>query len=175
MADTAPVSAPAPGNRKKGKKERRREKERAQPGYKPPEQPQKKERPQRPGRGETVRPQPNPALLTANMKKAYTLKELFTTVSRYESQLNHIHLSAAWNSLGRLVSTRAVERNWFTTHAAALETLVQLSIETVSDFQKSTQIRARELTNIAHGVAKSGGGGNKSGELMKGLARAIVR
>ena len=174
MADTAPVSAPAPGNRKKGKKERRREKERAQPGYKPPEQPQKKERPQRPGRGETVG-QPNPALLTANMKKAYTLKELFTTVSKYESQLNHIHLSAAWNSLGRLVGTRAVERNWFTTHAAALETLVQLSIETVSDFQKSTQIRARELTNIAHGVAKSGGGGNKSGELMKGLARAIVR
>jgi hypothetical protein len=64
-----------------------------------------------------------------------------------------------------------VERSWFATHAGALDSLVQKSIDTVSDFQKATQIRARELANIAHGVAKSGGGGKKSGELMRALAR----
>ena len=138
----------------------------------PPVQPQKKEKPQRPDRSGPGG-QPSPALLTANIKKAWNMEELFHTTTKHESLMNHIHLSAAWNSVGRL--SRNAERNWFTTHVDALEALVERSIDTVSDFQKSTQIRARELANIAHGVAKSGGGGKKSGDLMKALARSIVR
>lgn len=161
------------GKKKKmGKKERQKMRERAQPGYVAPEQPKKKEKPSRPDLG-SGSGQPSPALLTANIKKAYSIEELFHTTVKHERLMNHIHLSAAWNSLGRL--SRAAERSWFTTHADALEALVAHSIETISDFQKAAHVGARELANIAHGVAKSGGGGKKSGDLMRALARTIVR
>ena len=111
---------------------------------------------------------PNPAQLTANIKRAQTLDGLFQTISKSQSHLNHIHLSACWNSLGHLMRD-ADHHGSSETHAVALESLVQHTTQVVST---SSEIRARELANIAHGVAKCGRGG-EMGELMTALARAI--
>ena len=42
-----------------------------------------------------------PAALTAQIKKAPTVKELLSTHRAHESHLDHIHLSACWTSLAR--------------------------------------------------------------------------
>ena len=112
---------------------------------------------------------PSPALLTANLKNAQSLDELFQHVASHEALFNHIHLSACWNAIGHLA--QADRRPWFDAHAAALEALVARTTSTVA---ASGEIRARELANIAHGVAKSGRGG-AVGALMAALARAIER
>ena len=112
---------------------------------------------------------PSPALLTANLKNAQSLDELFQHVANHEALFNHIHLSACWNAIGHLA--QADRRPWFDAHAAALEALVARTTSTVA---ASGEIRARELANIAHGVAKSGRGG-AVGALMAALARAIER
>ena len=43
-----------------------------------------------------------PGLITNYIKNAGTVEALFDTYSRYEGQLNPIHLSACWNALGHL-------------------------------------------------------------------------
>ena len=47
---------------------------------------------------------PSPALLTANIKNAKSLRELFELMRRHGTRFNHIHLSAFWNLLGRTTS-----------------------------------------------------------------------
>ncbi len=42
---------------------------------------------------------------------ASSTKELFGTFSSHKHIVNHIHLSACWNSLGHL--TRAADQHWF--------------------------------------------------------------
>jgi 2-polyprenyl-6-methoxyphenol hydroxylase-like FAD-dependent oxidoreductase len=110
---------------------------------------------------------PSPALLTANIKNARTLDELFRNVAAHQRLFNHIHLSACWNALGHL--TRCADRDWHQEHATALESLVQYTTTIVST---SSDVRARELANIAHGVARSGQGGS-TGSLMAALAGSI--
>ena len=109
-----------------------------------------------------------PAMVTSYIKQAWTVDALFHTCSTHGSGFNHIHLSACWNKLGHLA--RDAGQQWFQEYAGALESLVQHTICTIST---STEIRARELANIAHGVAKSGRGGALSA-LMEALARSIV-
>ena len=110
---------------------------------------------------------PSPALLTANIKNAKTLEEIFRFVAKYEPHLNHIHLSAFWNNLGHL--SRSSEKSWLDEHAKVLESLAKRTAHVVSS---STEIRARELANIVHGVAKSGQGTTMD-ELMSALATSI--
>ena len=112
---------------------------------------------------------PSPMYITSNIKNAYDFDNLFATVLKYESHFDHIHLSACWNSLGHLAA-RGSDRSWFQQHATALESLVQRTVDTVST---SSRIRARELANIAHGVAKSGQG-STMGPLMTALASSIA-
>jgi len=109
----------------------------------------------------------SPALLTSLIKKASTVESLFQTCSAHEQHMNHIHLSACWNSLGNLARTAA--HPWCQAHAMELESLVQHTTEIV---WTSSQITHRELANIAHGVAKSGQGSSMV-PLMTALARAI--
>ena len=109
-----------------------------------------------------------PALVTSYIKQAWTVDALFQTCSAHGSGFNHIHLSACWNKLGHLV--RDAELHWYEEHAGELEALVERTRRTVST---STQIRARELANIAHGVAKSGRGG-ALGALMAALATPLT-
>ena len=108
-----------------------------------------------------------PSSSTANIKNAKTLEEIFRFVAKYEPHLNHIHLSAFWNNLGHL--SRSSEKSWLDEHAKVLESLAKRTAHVVSS---STEIRARELANIVHGVAKSGQGTTMD-ELMSALATSI--
>ena len=109
----------------------------------------------------------SPALITSHIKKASTLEQLFQTYSDHQKHLNLIHLAACWNSLKHLA--RTADRSLLQTHAKALESLVQLTTQTVST---GTDIRARELASIAHGVAKCGRV-STMGSLLNALARSI--
>lgn len=103
---------------------------------------------------------PSPALLTSNIKNAWTTEELLQTYSRYESHLNAIHLSAVWNKLGHLTRPdQPVDEK-------ALASLSQATIRVAG----TPDIQARQLANIAHGAAKSG---CSSPDLMNALATSI--
>jgi len=125
--------------------------------------------------GGGLRPRPSdspnsPALITSYIKKASTLEALFQTLSEYDSHLNHIHVAAFWNSLKHLARTSdpsALSQK----HGKALEALVELTTRTVST---ASDIRARELASIAHGVAKCGRA-STMGSLLKALAQAIEK
>lgn len=110
---------------------------------------------------------PSPALLTANIKKAASLSELFTHIIRHHHLLNHIHLSACWSALGLLA--RASAPGWDAEHADGLQLLRK---QTAAVVLNEHTIRARELANIAHGVVKSGQA-KPDDELMDTLAAAI--
>ena len=94
--------------------------------------------------------EPSPALITSYIKKAWSLDALFRTYCIHKGRFNHIHLSACWSALGKLSASNAAALQ---RHASAFESLVQHTTQAV---ETSAQIRARELANIAHGVAKSG-------------------
>lgn len=119
------------------------------------------------GRGALGSSAPSPALLTANIKNARTMEELFEKVNAHVRLFNHIHLSACWNSIGHLAASAG--HGWVHMHAAAVESLVAHTMHTVKN---GSEIRARELANIAHGLAKCGHGGAMS-SLMAALARPI--
>ena len=85
---------------------------------------------------------PSPALLTANIKNATALDELFRTVAAHVRHFNHIHLSACWGSLGQLA--RTADRAWVQSHAAALESLVQHTTRLVSTWHASSSPRDRK-------------------------------
>ena len=93
----------------------------------------------------------SPALLTSYIKNAATIDDFFRTYSSHGSRFNHIHLSACWNLRGRLGSGGA-DRAWFQRHAAALESLGQHTVRTISS---SSDVRARELATIAHATLRS--------------------
>ena len=120
------------------------------------------------GRGRGSGSAPSPALLTANVKNSQTLDELFRTVRLHLGLFNHIHLSACWNTVGNLAATGGP--CWWEVHQQVLESLVQHTQATVTT---SPDVRARELANIAHGVAKSGRGGAMGG-LLESLGRALA-
>ena len=112
---------------------------------------------------------PSPALLTANIKNARTLEELLGHCTAHRSKLNHIHLSAAWNSIGH--KSGNLSPDWWRAHDDELRSLASHTAKVVSE---SSEVRAREIANIAHGVAKSGRGGDLT-DLMDALARAVEK
>ena len=107
---------------------------------------------------------PSPALLCANVKNSQSLEVLFRNVKLHLSLFNHIHLSACWNTLGNLAA--AGGPCWWEVHSTVLESLVQHTVATLPT------CGARELANIAHGVAKSGRGGSMAG-LLESLGGAL--
>ena len=82
--------------------------------------------------------------------------------------MNHIHLSACWSVLGRL--EKAAGRRWFIDYATPLESLTKRTLQMVS--RADSEVRARELANMAHGVAKSGQA-SAMGPLLAALATSI--
>ncbi len=117
------------------------------------------------GRGPST---PSPALLTSNIKNVRTLDNLFGIVATYVADFNHIHLSACWNTLGQLAPP--AENAWAQHYAS---TLSQLTHRTSSVAATSGAVRARELANIVHGVAKSGQG-SAMVALLANLAEVIA-
>ena len=118
------------------------------------------------GRGRGGGSGPSPALLTANVKNSKSIEELFRHVHSHVKLFNHIHLSACWSTIGTMAASSPT---WYVEHAQVLESLVQHTQSVVST---SPDVRARELANIAHGVAKSGRGGAMGG-LFAALAAAL--
>ena len=51
------------------------------------------------------------------IKEAATIKELLCIHGAHESRLDHIHLSACWTSIARLVRQRLAERRWLQSNA----------------------------------------------------------
>ncbi|GMH61520.1 hypothetical protein TrLO_g13383 [Triparma laevis f. longispina] len=113
--------------------------------------------------------EPSPQLLTAWIKGAPTIDRLLQTTSEQQSRINHIHLSAAWGCLGRLWMT--TDRDKFDSHSHNLNSLSQHTIKVITT---SSEIRARELANIAHGVSKSGRGSELT-SLMDALSSEILK
>ena len=95
---------------------------------------------------------PSPALLTANIKNAGSLEELFGIHEAHASRLNHIHQSALWSALGRM--TGGARDGWMQTHEEAVQNLVEHTVEMIESGQ--SELRGRELANVAHGAAKCG-------------------
>ena len=117
---------------------------------------------------------PSPALLTANIKNAKSLREMFELTRKHWKRFNHIHLSAFWNLLGRITtSASSFSSDWQSEHEDGLALLVERTRDVIAS--DSSGIRGRELANIAHGVAKCGVGARDENGLVKALAEAIGR
>jgi 2-polyprenyl-6-methoxyphenol hydroxylase-like FAD-dependent oxidoreductase len=148
-----------------------------------PAQPQPKAAPK-------PKPKPRPApppqnQLTATIRRSRTLAELFGTFGAQQGCMDAIHISACWSTLGRLGAYGA-GRQWHVEHAAALAALVSRTIAVISPCKEGGKgegeggspqqaaASARELTGIAHGVAKSGQGRSMR-PLLAALAAAMAR
>ena len=165
-AAAAPAGGPATGKKKKlGKKERQRLKAIADGTYVAPVLPQKQ-----PPKAKQARQPYNggmaPSLLTKYIKEAWTTTALLETCEQYQDRMNKIHASASWNRLGRL-ATAAADARWFERDRAALEALARKTTEMVlasvdvgsspaDDASANAVMGARELANVAHGLAKCG-------------------
>ena len=108
-----------------------------------------------------------PAMLTSHIKNAWTLDDLLQTWSSHKDVFDHIHLSACWSSIGRLASAapRSTTSPCCPQHPSSAAStgscpqtrLASLTEKTVLVVTTSSKIQARQLANIAHGVAKSAG------------------
>ena len=69
---------------------------------------------------------PVPVLVppASSVKEVVTIIELLRMNRAQERHLHHIHLSASWMSLGRLMSQRSAEQRWLKSNAEVLELLV---------------------------------------------------
>lgn len=110
---------------------------------------------------------PSPALITSFIKKACTMEAVFETFSEHGRHFNHIHLSACWSAIGRLAWS--ADSSWFQKRAGPLDALVQDTISALA----ASETGARQLANIAHGMAKSGFRGPAASRLMVELGPAI--
>ena len=66
--------------------------------------------------------------------------------------MDSIHLSACWNSLGRLAKLTSAQRRWLHDHEEELKPLVQQTLQAA----QAETLGAREIANIAHGATLSG-------------------
>ena len=96
--------------------------------------------------------------MISNAGSADALLALF---SAHSANLNHIHAANLWNKLGK----QRIER-W---HEERLEQLVQRTLDLVASCE------ARNLANIAHGVAKCGLQVGVVRSLYTAVAEAAVR
>ena len=102
-----------------------------------------------------------PRKLTALISQAGSADALLALFAAHSTSLNHIHAANLWNKLGK----QRVERR----HEERLEQLVQRTLDLVSS------CRARELANVAHGVAKCGLQVTVVRPLFVAVAEAAVR
>ena len=88
---------------------------------------------------------PSPALLTANIKNAKSLREMFELTRKHWKRFNHIHLSAFWNLLGRITTASSTNTNrddWQSEHEDGLPLLVERTRDVIAS--DSSGIRGRE-------------------------------
>ena len=102
-----------------------------------------------------------PRKLSALISNAGSTHALLALVAAHSTSLNHIHAANLWNKLDK----QRIERR----HEEQLERLVQRTLDLVSS------CRARELANVAHGVAKCGLQARVVHPLFVAVAEAAVR
>ena len=93
-------------------------------------------------------PENSEAELTNQIREVATSMELVRTHRAHERHLCHIHLSASWTSLSRLVRQRWAEQRWLKNPAEMLELLIQRAVHAAV----SRESGARQLANIVYGV-----------------------
>lgn len=98
-------------------------------------------------RQDDTRPMSAEAHLTLKIKKASNVSDLMLVFEEHAASFNHIHASAFWNALGK---QSRKERTWLDKRAASAAKL-----RNSMDGMLST-CGARELANVAHGMAKAG-------------------
>ena len=91
----------------------------------------------------------SPRQITALITGAPSMGALLGQYARYRERLNHIHMAAFWTRFGLLSGQWSASE---ATQLAALEPIVQLTLEMVPTSEK---IGCRQLTGIAHGLAKN--------------------
>lgn len=92
------------------------------------------------------RKRPDPPLLTANIRKATTVNQLFKQHERNGEYFNHIHCAAFWAKLGQLAPNGAEHQGF-----VFIQPMVLKSVPFVrKDFGRA------ELAGTAHGLAKAG-------------------
>ncbi|XRB00950.1 FAD_binding_3 domain-containing protein [Pycnococcus provasolii] len=119
---------------------------------------------------EEVPPQANqadPALLTAQIKRAQSPLSLLQLFQEHQDEFNHIHLSACWNALGHITRKSTPHTNAQTQQQQHLQLLRTHTANSITQ----PNFGARELANIAHGIAKSGLGDE---HLMQAIATACL-
>jgi len=92
------------------------------------------------GQSSAASGQLNAKQLNSKISHASGTDELLSLFARHSTSLNHIHAANLWNKLGK----QRIERR----HEEQLERLVQRTLDLVSSCE------ARNLANIAHGVAR---------------------
>ena len=99
--------------------------------------------------------------LSGRISHASGADELLRLFAAHSASLNHIHAANLWNKLGK----QRIERR----HEEQLEQLVQRTLDLVPS------CRARELSNVSHGVARCGLQARAVHPLFVVLAKAAVR
>ena len=125
---------------------------------------------------EVKRKKVNPQQLTANIKNTQTIAEMFKIIEESRECMNHIHLSAFWNKLGRYATYgNSNSTSWLEQRTEALDLVIERTKQVINDTNSAGGIRGRELANILHGVAKSGVGVKMNECFVKELSHAIER
>ena len=104
-------------------------------------------------------------MLSGEISKASGTQELLRLSSAHSASLNHIHVANLWNKLGKQRDASVPS------HKEEMRRLLQRTVELVDS------CGARELSNIAHGLAKCRlvGLDVEAGALFTAVAEAAVR
>lgn len=93
----------------------------------------------------------SPPELTRVIRQAPTPRDLLGAHAKHGDRFNHIHLSAFWNTLGKLTHRQQQRAG-----GQAFKQPHVLDAARASTLRLLPSLGARELANVAHGMAKSG-------------------
>ena len=91
----------------------------------------------------------SPQLITSSIQKATRPHHILNLVRDNLFDLNHIHVNAVFNRLGKMAGARD-----FSEHTLASDENFQELLRRTQDFSESGKYGARNVSNITHGIAK---------------------
>jgi hypothetical protein len=100
----------------------------------------------------------NPRLVTSKLTSAALPEDVLSVVRDNLHELNHIHVSTAFNKLGKMAKWRDLSPRHLTADDGFQE-LLRLT----RDFAKNGQFMAQSLANTTHGIAKLHAAGRLGG------------
>jgi hypothetical protein len=109
--------------------------------------------------------QSNPRLINSWITKAESVKDILSVFRDNIRDLNHIHVSAAFNMLGKMAKSRDHSPRHLTTDGAFQE-LLRLA----RDFAENRKFDPQHVANTTHGIAKLHEAGRLGGSVDDTLA-----